>query len=167
MKYLKQFAVIFALVVLMIGLMNIATPSADAYYSNEYNFRYKAQSELTNGYRVQILGVGIMKHSGLSVFSSINAEVKIVNAKKSKSKLKSVRLIHSTSGYGINKIDITQPFKNLNSDMAATCALSSCYLQNQQELKGIILSPNLSLRAEIVFDTGTFTVWTSQEKRQQ
>ena len=169
MRYIKQFIIIFSLVTITIAILNamVVPPKAEAYYSNDYNFRFNGQSSLSNGYAVKIIGVGFMKYSGLSVFTSGNLAVEIRNVKGSKSKFLGVKLIHNTSAYGIPKLDITAPFVNVSKDLIAECKKLYCELQSSHMLKGIFINPQVSVRAELVFDTGTYTVWTSQVKRQQ
>ena len=43
MRYLKQFAIIFTLVTITVAITNamVVPPKAEAYYSNDYNFRFK------------------------------------------------------------------------------------------------------------------------------
>ena len=155
----------------MIGSAVAVNPErAEAYMSDTYNYTFNGVTTLPNGYRVGIIGVGYQKQTVFDLFTSANVGVQVMRIKSSKSQLKSVRLIHQTSGYTLKALNISSPIQSFKSDMVATCNGSEtidCTLHRGNTITGATFAPNVSVRAEITFNDGVYMVQSNQVKTAQ
>lgn len=155
------------LFVLTISITMVATTiiynpqKVEAFMNTEYNYRFKADEKLSNGYQVKVLGVGFSRDSALYIYTSTNAEAVVIAPKNAKSKVESIKLTLTVGGYSLNKLE---PFIK---ELSATCKSTSCALQSGQTINGINFSTSLTLKAEIKFNNGFYTVYTSSIKKAQ
>lgn len=158
----KVVGAILFISVLMVTVVFTAYPDrAEAYLNTEYNYRFSANEYLSNGYQVQILGVGFQRDSALYIYTSTNSQVSVASYKNTKSKLESIKLVFTTGGYSIKGF---LPFK---TELITTCKTSTCALQNGNTINGINFSTSVSLKAELKFNDGQYTVYTSSIKKAQ
>lgn len=154
-------AILFISIFMVTAVFSAYPDRAEAFMNTEYNYRFKANEYLSNGYQVQILGLGFQRDSALYIYTSTNSEVNVRSYKQTKSKFESVKLIFTTGGYSI------KTFSPFVKELSVTCKNTNCVLQNGQTINGINFSANVSLKAEIKFNDGVYTVYTGAIKKAQ
>lgn len=167
----KFIAVMLLLSTTIVGTSIYSHPQqAKAYMSDTYNYTFNGVTTLPNGYRVAMIGVGYEKRTVFDLFTSANVGVQVIRIKSSRSQLKSVKLIHQTSGYQLKALSIASPIQSFKSDMVANCngsEIIDCTLHRGNTIAGAIFAPNVSVRAEITFNDGVYMVGANQVKTAQ
>ena len=143
---------------------------ADAYISDTFNYTFNGITNLPNGFRVGIIGVGFEKRRAFDLFTSANVGVQVMRTSPSKSQLRSVKLIHRTTGYQLKALNLTNPLQALRSDLTANCNGSEvieCSLHRGNTISGVTFSPNSAVIAEITFNDGVYMVQANSVKTAQ
>lgn len=143
------------------------TGIAVPYLFETWNQTFTQTQTLPNGFDVRIVGVGTKTTGGIFIRSGVNAVVQVVKnpQRKQSGTLQSIKLIHNTVGFGfIGKNGVGQ---TANFDMISECNTSDCYLLNQNYQNGMIIFGTVTLKAEVKFDNGTYTIYTNVKENQQ
>lgn len=138
-----------------------------AYVVGKTNYQHETIRYLPNGYRVGIMGISQVTQGPLGIYSATNSAVQVVKQKETTSKLQSVKLIHTTTGGVLNAINLSAPIRLFVESQSTSCGdlgYATCNLSGAREIKGITWFPSVSLKAEITFSDGSYTIYADQKR---
>jgi hypothetical protein len=143
-----------------------ATPQdAEAYIFSKTSYRFEQITNLQNGYRVGVSGLGTMNTSLIGVYVATNSGVQVLNTKNSKSKLKSVKISYVTTGFFVVGTTLGTMFRKLHDEISATCGdigYSVCTVNGSKSIPGGVAVPSAHLRVDVVFNDGSYTIYPNR-----
>ena len=167
----KQLMMICSLFILLsvaiVGTSVISYPErADAYMNDESNYTFKINRQIQNGYQVSLVGVGYRKWTGSYVLASGNIQTAVFPVSNSNDKLISQKIIQTIHGSRIN-FDIRNPLVSFQDQIVSECEGQSCIMQQIKTINGMIMNPQISVRVELRFQNGSYTIYSSQIETKQ
>lgn len=142
---------------------------AEALAKYPQNYSHTIVHHLPNGYRIGVSGLSqvvfapMLLESPFGTSTSANISVQVVKVdKRSNSSLKSFRIIHTTTAFVVNALNITAPAKIVNYELATQCGdigYSLCTLQKSGNISGVSFIPTVSAKIELTFNDGVRTIY--------